>query len=255
MVTFLNICEKIDRVIAAPHCICAQPEGSWIPERNRLGSSGGPRVHILHQKSTALDTICERVTNLSRKVNNLSVFYCILEEYIYIALISAGKRLTHWDRVTHICISKLTIIGSDNDLSPGRRQAIIWTNAGILLNRPLGTIFNEFSIEIHTFSLKKIHLKLSSGTWRPFCLGLNVLKLLCPNTAIMRNFSFLDGGYASHHLFTNHFIAAVISKRLSLKFLWTKAVFRPTFIQNIYIILLLRVIESIGITVIRVCRA
>ena len=38
-------------------------------------------------------------------------------------------RLTHWGRVTHICVGKLTIIGSDNDLSPERRQAIIWTNA------------------------------------------------------------------------------------------------------------------------------
>ena len=37
--------------------------------------------------------------------------------------------LTHWGRVTHICVSKLTIIGSDNGLSPDRRQAIIWTNA------------------------------------------------------------------------------------------------------------------------------
>ena len=33
--------------------------------------------------------------------------------------------LTHWGRVTHICVSKLAIIGSDNGLSPGRRQAII----------------------------------------------------------------------------------------------------------------------------------
>ena len=41
--------------------------------------------------------------------------------------------LSHWGRVTHICVSKLTIIGSDNGLSPGRRQAIIWTNVGILL--------------------------------------------------------------------------------------------------------------------------
>ena len=40
--------------------------------------------------------------------------------------------LTQWGRVTHICVSKLTIIGSDNGLSTGRRQAIIWTNAGIL---------------------------------------------------------------------------------------------------------------------------
>ena len=44
--------------------------------------------------------------------------------------------LTHWGRVTHICVSKLTIIGSDNGLSPGRRQAIIWTYAGILLIKP-----------------------------------------------------------------------------------------------------------------------
>ena len=51
--------------------------------------------------------------------------------------------LTHWGRVTHICVSELTIIGSDNGLSPGRRQAIIWTNAGILLIRTLGTNVSE----------------------------------------------------------------------------------------------------------------
>ena len=84
--------------------------------------------------------------------------------------------LTHWGRMTHICVSKLTIIGSDNGLSPGRRQAIIWTNAGILLIWPLGTSFSKLSIDIQTFSFKKIHFKMSSGIWRPFCLGLNVLK-------------------------------------------------------------------------------
>ena len=79
--------------------------------------------------------------------------------------------------MTHICVGNLTIIGSDNGLSPGRRQAIIWTNAGILLIGPLGTNFSEIVIEIHTFSFKKIHLKMSSGKWRPFCLGLNVLNV------------------------------------------------------------------------------
>ena len=83
--------------------------------------------------------------------------------------------LTHWGWVTHICVSKLTIIGSDNGLSPVRRQAIIWTNAGILLILPLGTNFSEILIRIKTFSFKKIHLKKSSGKCRPFCLGLNVL--------------------------------------------------------------------------------
>ena len=82
----------------------------------------------------------------------------------------------NWGRETHICVGKLTIIGSDNGLSPGRRQAIIWTNAGILLIGPLGTNFNEILIEIHTFSFMKMHLKMSSAKWRPFCLGLNVLK-------------------------------------------------------------------------------
>ena len=84
-------------------------------------------------------------------------------------------RLTHWGRATHICVGKLTIIGSDNGLSPGRRQSIIWTSAGILLLGPLGTYFSEFFIGIQTFSFKKIHLKMSSGKRRPFCLGLNVI--------------------------------------------------------------------------------
>ena len=86
-----------------------------------------------------------------------------------------GSALTHWGRVTHICVSKLTIIGSENGLTPGRHQAIIWTNAGILLVGPLGTNFDQILIEMYTFSFKKMHLKMSSEKWRPFCLGLNVL--------------------------------------------------------------------------------
>ena len=78
--------------------------------------------------------------------------------------------LIHWGRVTHICIGKLIIIVSDNGLSPGRRQAIIWTNAGILLIGPLGTNLNEILIKIHTFSFKEVHLKRSSGKWQPFSL-------------------------------------------------------------------------------------
>ena len=40
---------------------------------------------------------------------------------------------THWGRVTHICVSKLFSIGSENGLSLGRRQAIIWSNVAMLL--------------------------------------------------------------------------------------------------------------------------
>ena len=73
-------------------------------------------------------------------------------------------------------VSKLTIIGSDNDLSLGRCQAIIWTNAAILLIEHLGTKVNGIIIEIHTFSFKKIHSKMSSAKWQPFCICLNVLR-------------------------------------------------------------------------------
>ena len=76
--------------------------------------------------------------------------------------------IPHWGRVTHVCVGKLTITGSDNGLSPGRRQAIIWTIAGILWIGPLGTNFSEILIRIETFSFERMHLKMSSAKWRPF---------------------------------------------------------------------------------------
>ena len=64
-------------------------------------------------------------------------------------LLTIYLQLTHWGRTTHICVSKLTIIASDNGLSPGRRKAIIWNNAGIfsigLLWTNLSEIFNRNS--------------------------------------------------------------------------------------------------------------
>ena len=73
------------------------------------------------------------------------------------------------------CVGNLTIIGSDHGLSPGRRQATVWTNAGVLLIEPLGKNFSEIIIEIITFSFEKMRLKVSSVKRQPFCLGLNVL--------------------------------------------------------------------------------
>ena len=59
------------------------------------------------------------------------------------------------------------IIGSDNGLLLGRRQAIIWTNAGILFIGHLGTKLSETS-----------HVEKSG----PFCLGINVLNYQNDNT-------------------------------------------------------------------------
>ena len=66
-----------------------------------------------------------------------------------------SRYLTYWGRVTHICVSKLTTICSDNDLSPGRRQAIIWTSFKILLIGPTATNFSEILIKILTLTFKK----------------------------------------------------------------------------------------------------
>ena len=73
--------------------------------------------------------------------------------------------------------------------SPGRRQAIIWTSAGILLTGPLETNVGEILIEIRAFSFKKMHLKLLSAKWQPFRLGLNVLKYQMPHKP---NFVLMD---------------------------------------------------------------
>ena len=81
--------------------------------------------------------------------------------------------VTHWGRVTHLCVGKLTIIGSDNSLSPGRRQAIIWTNAGILLIEPLGTNLRNFNrnwnISIQENAFENIVCEMASIFSRPQC--------------------------------------------------------------------------------------
>ena len=75
-------------------------------------------------------------------------------------IVHYGWSFTHWGRVTHICMGKLAIISSNNGLSPVRHQAIILTNARMLFIEPLGTNFSEIVIEIHTFSFKKMHMKM-----------------------------------------------------------------------------------------------
>ena len=88
---------------------------------------------------------------------------------------SKPNTLTHWDRVTHTCVGTQTIIGSNNGFSPGPRQAIMWTNAGILLIRNLKTNLNEIWSENKTFSSNKLLLIVLSAKWSQICIDLNVL--------------------------------------------------------------------------------
>ena len=120
------------------------------------------------------------VSKLLNQVNYI-VIWDTIQMFLFCISLRHGRIfneifcLTHCGQVMHISVGKLTIIGSDNGLLPERRQAIFWTNAGILLIGPLGTNFNEILIEMQTFSLKKIRLKMSSAKCCSFRLGLNVL--------------------------------------------------------------------------------
>ena len=53
---------------------------------------------------------------------------------------------------TYKCVSKLTIIGSDNGLSPQQRQAIIWPKAGILI---IVTNFGQILSEIQNIFIQE----------------------------------------------------------------------------------------------------
>ena len=70
--------------------------------------------------------------------------------------------------------SKLTIIDSVNGLSPGRRLAIIRTNAR--LENKLQWNFSRTTYISNQENL----VKNVVGKWRPFCIGLYVLYKMCP---------------------------------------------------------------------------
>ena len=100
--------------------------------------------------------------------------------------------------MTHICVSKLTIIGSDNGLSPNRRQAIIWTNAGLLLIGPLGTNLSEILIEIVTFSenaFEGVVCETAAILSRPQWVKLNFLNEYCSIAVVFQLKSVSCGGY------------------------------------------------------------
>ena len=83
---------------------------------------------------------------------------------------------TLWGRVTLICVRKLTIIGSDNGLSPGRRQTIIWTNAGMLLvkctlrNKLKWNLYRNSYIYIQENALENVVCKMVTVLPRPQCV-------------------------------------------------------------------------------------
>ena len=128
--------------------------------------------HICCQLSCSL---IQQIIYWSHRYNNLSLTYFSGEICGHGILLGASFRygcaLTYWSRATHIhaWVSKLTLTGSDNGLSPERYQPIK-INAGILLNGTLQTNLTEIFSKIRAFSFTKKHLKTSSILSRPQCV-------------------------------------------------------------------------------------
>ena len=95
--------------------------------------------------------------------------------------------------MTHICVKYLVHHCSDNGLWPVRRQVIILTNAISLSIGPYGTNSSQIILEIQTFSFGKMHLKMSSGKWQPFCLWLNELTWCACHVALWHRRSWYMG--------------------------------------------------------------
>ena len=110
-------------------------------------------IKFIH-RSSALFRICSLwVTRCGLVTLN------IVLEIVKYRCLTSPSHCTHSGRLTHICVSELYIIGSDNGLSPVRRQAIIWNNTGILLIGTSRINSREIFIKIYTFSFMKMHFK------------------------------------------------------------------------------------------------
>ena len=136
-----------------------------------------------------------------------------------------GRRvryLTHLPLVPHLCVSESNRvnIGSDNGLSPILRQAIISTNDGLLSIGPLGSNFSEILIKIPNFSFTKMHLKISSAKWRPFCPGAMswtaIISWRGLKSAVLSNISSSPPGQNGRHFANYIFRCMFVNEKICI---------------------------------------
>ena len=94
--------------------------------------------------------------------------------------------------------------------SDHQHQAIIWTNAGLLLIGPLGTNF----IKLKTFLSKKMSLKMLSAKYQPFCHGINMLTVYNSKVICIRPMWLLQD-YPPHNTLRAEGLAIWVCAKLS----------------------------------------
>ena len=78
--------------------------------------------------------------------------------------------LTHWGRVTHICVGKLTIIGSDNGLAPTRNQCWDIVNWN-LRNKLQWNLKRNSYIFIQENAFENVVWRMAAILSRPQCVN------------------------------------------------------------------------------------
>ena len=144
------------------------PGTSWISPASQEGDHSNNKVQLVSPLTTINLAHTNHCWLLTFGGGQTSKFYILTWHHYYTlnSLRLSGPYMS----------VNYTITGSDNGLSRGWRQAIIWASAGILSTGPLRTIFNKIFIEIYPFSFKKMHLKMSSRKWHPFLSWFQIVK-------------------------------------------------------------------------------
>ena len=81
--------------------------------------------------------------------------------------------------MTQLCARKLTIVGADNGLSPGRHQTIIWTNGGILLICTLGNLKRNSYTYIQENEFDNVVSEMVAILSRPQYVKVNMTQEFC----------------------------------------------------------------------------
>ena len=141
------------------------------------GESGALTGDGWHQRKRGGRKLCQvepsgKIVNIIYSCGHKSVHWL----YQWPCRCDPKRWLNYWGRVTHICVSKLSTIGW--------RQAIIWSNAEILLFRTFGTNFSEIYSKFHTLHSRKCIWKCRLPKWRPLCLVEDELKYSPPTGVV-----------------------------------------------------------------------
>ena len=87
-------------------------------------------------------------------------------DYLVYPLRSGDAFVCHWSGSSLVQVMACRLFGA---------KPFTWTNGAILSIGHLGTNFGEFYLKFKHFRWIKMHSKMSSAKWRPFCLGLDVV--------------------------------------------------------------------------------